>query len=446
MADTIFDTRANPDVTRTSTTTQQAPSYYTNYLSGLSQAGQTALAAPNKVAPLTEMQQQGFAATPGAATAYRPGLTAATATAGTAAAGAAPQVQDFMSPYTSNVVNEMERLQQQNIQRNLMPQLKAGFVSTGGLGSSRYANAMGQTMADLQSNLTGQQFGALDKGYNSAVTAALNNAQLQNQAARTQADIAGQEQSLGLTGAGALTKAGTEQQLYEQSLLDAPLKTATNVSQLMRGYTVPGGTTVEDKGPQTSGYYQGSPLAQTLGVGASLASGFGTTYDKFGNATPNYLQKLFDSSGISGLASSAGSSISNYLKGFGGGSSGSSGGSSVGGKPGEMGTGTGNIGPEMNTSDGVRYNSDGTITDSAGNKFDSGGNYIGSDTSTSGGPLDTGYTTPSDPYYTGPLSPGYQYDNPATFPDSGVDYSYVNPNAGGGSLDTSYWDYLNEGP
>ena len=323
MADTIFDTRANPDVTRTSTTTQQAPSYYTNYLSGLSQAGQTALAAPNKVAPLTEMQQQGFAATPGAATAYRPGLSAATATAGTAAAGAAPQVQDFMSPYTSNVVNEMERLQQQNIQRNLMPQLKAGFVGTGGLGSQRYANAMGQTMADLQSNLTGQQFGALDKGYNSAVTAALNNAQLQNQAARTQADIAGQEQSLGLTGAGALTKAGTEQQMYEQSLLDAPLKTATNVSALMRGYTVPGGTTVEDKGPQLSGYYQGSPLAQTLGVGASLASGFGsgTTYDKYGNATtqPNYLQKLFDSTGLSGLASSAGSSISDYLKSFGSG-------------------------------------------------------------------------------------------------------------------------------
>ena len=319
MADTIFDTRANPDVTQTKTTTQQAPSYYTNYLSGLSQAGQTALAAPNKVAPLTEMQQQGFAATPGAATAYRPGLTAATATAGTAAAGAAPQVQDFMSPYTSNVVNEMERLQQQNIQRNLMPQLKAGFVSTGGLGSSRYANAMGQTMADLQSNLTGQQFGALDKGYNSAVTAALNNAQLQNQAARTQADIAGQEQSLGLTGAGALTKAGTEQQTYEQSLLDAPLKTATNVSQLMRGYTVPGTTVQEDKGPLSKDYYAGSPLAQTLGVAASLGSGFGTTYDKFGNATPNYLQKLLDSSGISGLASSAGSSISDYLKSFGGG-------------------------------------------------------------------------------------------------------------------------------
>jgi hypothetical protein len=276
------------------------------------------------------MQQQGFAATPGAATAYRPGLTAATATAGTAAAGAAPQIQDFMSPYTSNVVDEMERLQQRNIQRNLMPQLKAGFVSTGGLGSQRYANAMGQTMSDLQSDLTGQQYGALNKGYSDAVSAALNNIQTQNQAARTQGELAGQEQTLGLTGAGALTKAGTEQQAYEQSLLDAPLKTATNVSQLMRGYTVPGTTITEDKGPLSKEYYAGSPLAQTLGVASTIASGFGSTplldskgnirYDQLGNMImqPNNLQKILDSTGISGLASSAGSSISNYIKGIGG--------------------------------------------------------------------------------------------------------------------------------
>jgi len=453
MADTIFDTRANPDVTKTQTQTQQAPGYYTNYLSGLSQAGQTALAAPNKVAPLTEMQQQGFAATPGAATAYRPGLTAATATAGTAAAGAAPQIQNFVNPYTSNVVDEMERLQQRNIQRNLMPQLKAGFVSTGGLGSQRYANAMGQTMSDLQSDLTGRQYGALDKGYSDAVNAALNNIQTQNQAARTQGELAGQEQSLGLTGAGALTKAGTEQQMYEQSLIDAPLKTATNVSQLMRGYTVPGTTVTEDKGPLSKDYYAGSPLAQTLGVAAQVASGFGSSpmvdskgnirYDQLGNMMmqPNSLQKILDSTGISGLASSAGSSISNYIKSIGSGSS-SGGGSSGGVKPGEgynPGSGGGASGPSMDTSNGVKYNGDGTITDSAGNKFDSDGNYIGPadagandsagpnadfDDYTPYVPASPTYTgpnadfddytpyEPAAPTYTGPLSPEYDYPEP----------------------------------
>jgi hypothetical protein len=381
MADSIFDTRANPDVTSTATTTSAAPSYYTNYLSGLSQAGQTAIANPNQVAPLTEMQQQGFAATPGAATAYRPGLTAATTTANTAAAGAAPQIQSFMSPYTTNVVDEMARLQQQNIQRNVMPQLKAGFVSTGGLGSQRYAGAMGQTLADMQSNLTGQQYGALNTGYNAAVTAAMNNAQLQNQAARTQGDLATSEQTLGLTGAGALTKAGTEQQLYNQSLIDAPLKTATNASALMRGYTVPGGSTTATTGPMQTSYYQGSPLAQTLGLASSIASGFGSshvldkdgkpTYDPSGNPImrPNSFQKIFDSTGISGLASAAGSTLSDYLKSLG-------------------------------------QNSIDTVPEA-------------------GGPIDTGYTTPTLPYtpiddnpsaggpltgYTTPASGSYQLD------------------------------------
>jgi hypothetical protein len=310
MADTIFDTRANPDITTTATTTQNAPSYYTDYLSGLSQAGRTAIANPNQVAPLTEMQQQGWAATPGAATAYKPGLSAATATAGTAAAGAAPQIGEFMNPYTTNVVDEMERLQQRNIQRNLMPQLKAGFVSTGGLGSQRYANAMGQTMSDLQSDLTGQQFGALNTGYNASVNAALNNIQAQNQAARTQGELAASEQTLGLGGAGALTKAGTEQQMYDQSLIDAPLKTATNASTLMRGYTVPGSSSVSSVGPMQSTYYQGSPLAQTLGVSSMLGSLYGKP--KGGSGIIGDVASYFGSS-----AGSAGRSLSNF---FGGGS------------------------------------------------------------------------------------------------------------------------------
>lgn len=468
MADTIFDTRANPDVTRTQTTTQQAPSYYTNYLSGLSQAGQTALAAPNKVAPLTEMQQQGFAATPGAAVAYRPGLTAATATAGTAAAGAAPQVQSFMNPYTSNVVDEMERLQQRNIQRNLMPQLKAGFVSTGGLGSSRYANAMGQTMSDLQSDLTGRQYGALDKGYSDAVTAALNNAQLQNQAARTQGELAGQEQSLGLTGAGALTKAGTEQQTYQQSLLDAPLKTATNVSQLMRGYTVPGTTVQEDKGPLSKDYYAGSPLAQTLGVGASLASMFGDSpmLDAYGRVQrdpvtgqvmtkPNTLQGLLNSSGISGLASAGGSSISNFFKGFGGSSSG---GSSGGVKPGEQynpDSGASGSGPSMDTSGGIKYNGDGTMTDSAGNVFDSNGDYLGpvpndAGANDSAGPnADFDEYTPYVPYQ--PYIPGggsYEQGGQDNYFDYDPPVPYEPYIPGGGSYEAggqdNYFDYPRE--
>jgi hypothetical protein len=295
----VFDVYANPDVTTTDTQATTSPNYYTNLMSGLSTAGMQAMANPNQVAPLTAMQNQGYAAVPDAATAYKPGLSAAEQTANTAAAGAAPQISTFMNPYTSNVVDEMARLQQQNVQRNLMPQLKAGFVGSGALGSQRYANAMGQTAADLQSNLTGQQYGALSAGYKSATDAALQNVRDQTQAGQLQGNLGAQEQALGLTGAGALTKAGAEQQAYQQSLIDAPLKTATNASALLRGYQAPSTVTSTKVGPLTSAYYQGSPLNQVVGLGATLGAGLGTTRTvdpKTGAVTevPNWLSKLYD--------------------------------------------------------------------------------------------------------------------------------------------------------
>lgn len=297
----VFDVYANPNVTTTDTTATTSPDYYTNLMAGLSTAGINAMANPNQVAPLTAMQNTGYAQVPTAAGAYQPGLSAAEQTANTAAAGAAPQISSFMNPYTTNVVDEMARLQQQNVQRNLMPQLKAGFVGSGGLGSQRYANAMGQTVADLQSNLTGQQYGALSAGYKSSVDQALQNVQNQTQAGQVQGNLAEKEQSLGLTGAGALTKAGAEQQAYQQSLIDAPLRTATNASALLRGYQAPGTTTSTKTGPLTSNYYQGSPLNQVLGIGASIGAGLGSTktYDpKTGKTTetPNWLSELWNRS------------------------------------------------------------------------------------------------------------------------------------------------------
>lgn len=275
MAD-IFSGTPAPAIDTKQTTTTTAPSYYTNYLSGIASAGQQAIAKPadQLVAPLTAMQQQGYAAVPTAAGAYKPQLTAAEQTVGQVAGGITPQnIQNFMNPYTSNVVNEMERLQQQNIQRNVMPQLKAGFVGSGGLGGQRYANATGQTMADMQSTLTGQQYGALSSGYQAALKAAMDEAQLKNQAAQTQGQLAGMEQQYGLTGAGAMTKAGAEQQAYQQAILDAPLKQATNVAALMRGYTVPTSTTETFHGPK-AGVYQQSPLSQIAGLSALLGSAF----------------------------------------------------------------------------------------------------------------------------------------------------------------------------
>lgn len=281
-----------PDITQTTTTSSTAPKYYTDYLTDLSKSGGTALqkTAAEGVAAYDPLQTKGYGALEDASTAYKGGLSDAETTAKLAAAGIDPQrIKDLLNPYTQNVTDEMARLSQQNVQRNILPSLKAGFVGTGGLGSSRYAGALGQSMADIQSSLTGQQYGALSAGYNKALDSALQELQQQNQAAQTQAMLAQKEQELGLTGAGALIKGGAEQQAYEQSKLDYPLKTATAVSNLMRGFQVPMDQTQVFKGPK-AGMYQQSPLDTALGLGAFIGS---TAGGKVGSTLKDIWGQIF---------------------------------------------------------------------------------------------------------------------------------------------------------
>ena len=190
----------------------------------------------------------------------------------------------------------MARLHEHNIQRSIMPTLKGAFVGRGDLGSQRYAGATGQTLADMQRSLTGQQYGALSAGYQNALKAAMDELQLQNQVAQTQAGLAKAEQELGLTGAGALTKAGAERQAYEQSLLDYPMKQATSAAALMRGYQIPTTQTSEFVGPK-AGLYQTSPLANILGV-LSVLGGVkgGSSGDKLLESAVSGIGKLFGGS------------------------------------------------------------------------------------------------------------------------------------------------------
>jgi hypothetical protein len=296
---------ALPDITKTTTTTQTAPDYYTNYLTQLSNTGQDALkrTAAEGIAAYDPMQTQGYGALSTAAGAYQPGLTAAGQTAAAAAKGITPdRINALMNPYTTNVVDEMARLSQQNMQRNLLPSLKAGFVGSGGLGSQRYAGALGQSLADVQSNLTGQQYGALSKGYEGALKAAIDEMTGQTAASRAQAEIAGKEQELGLTGSQALIKAGAEKQKYEQSKLDYPMQQATNVSGLLRGYQVPISDVKKFVGPE-AGLYQQSPLSIATGLMGVLGSAAaGTAGDRLsslwekvfaGTATPADTASLY---------------------------------------------------------------------------------------------------------------------------------------------------------
>jgi hypothetical protein len=184
-------------------------------------------------------------------------------------------ISKFYNPYENAVVGGLATQSAQNVQRNLMPQLKAGFVGTGGLGGSRYANAMGQTMGDVNTALLQEQNKTRMAGYNTALDAAMKEAQLSNQASAALTGLGSAEQQAATTGLKTGADLGALEQAYKQAQINAPLTQATNVAQLMKGYTVP--TTQEQvyKGPGDA--YQPSPLSQIASLGTLLASGFNSS-------------------------------------------------------------------------------------------------------------------------------------------------------------------------
>ena len=290
-----------PDIKETTTRAQEAPQYYTDYLSGLAGAGTTAMGrTPQQmVAGLDPMQMRAYQMTPGAAGAYQPGLSAATANIAETAQGITPdKINQFMNPFTQNVVQEMARLAEQNVGRNILPALKAGMVGSGQLGSQRYAGALGQGLAEASKTLTGQQYGALSEGFKTAVDAALKEMGLETEAAKTQANISKLAQDLGLAETGAIEKAGATQQAYNQALLDAPLRTATQAQGLLRGFTIPQTETSTFVGPR-AGAYGLSDLQQVLGLMSVLGSA------KAGSPLETGLNALFKSLTRNNLATPA---------------------------------------------------------------------------------------------------------------------------------------------
>jgi hypothetical protein len=191
---------------------------------------------------------------------------------GQEATGVSPaDISKFYNPYESAVVGGMGAQSATNVQRNLMPQLKAGFVGSGALGSSRYANAMGQTMGDVNTTLLQEQNKARSAGYQSALDAALREMSGQTQAGQMLGSLGAQEQQAATTGLKTQADIGAIEQAQTQAQINAPTTMASNVAQILRGYTYPTVTTEKFDGPASS--YGPSILSQIGGLGSLVAAG-----------------------------------------------------------------------------------------------------------------------------------------------------------------------------
>lgn len=324
----LFTGSAPPDVTKTDTTTSTTPSYYTDYMTKLSQAGQNALGtydqatktftAPTQeslisagspyVAPLTQAQQDVFAQAPTQLKRYQDPMDQALTAGKSAMDVSQGDISKFYNPYENAVVGGLAIQSAQNVQRNLMPALKAGFVGTGGLGGSRYANALGQTMGDVSQTLLQEQNKTRMAGYNTALEAALKEAGLQSNAANALTATGTAEQQAATTGLKTGSDLGALEQAFTQSQINAPLTQATNVAALMKGYTVPTDQTKVYKGPSDT--YQPSPLSQIASLGTLIASGFNSS----GSGWGNLLMKQLGYAGNDLYSADAQKALSDYFK------------------------------------------------------------------------------------------------------------------------------------
>lgn len=222
--------------------------------------------------------------------------------------------QQYMSPYTSQVTDNIARLGKNNWDDNIMPGINASMIGAGQFGSTRNADILSRAGTRAADDITGQQSTALQAGYTGAAgifandanraqqqqqmqtTAALNGGamvqgalsadanRIQNQgqiqantaltggnnavnALNTVADNAGAlaqtYQTLGNTDAQSLLNVGNQEQALQQKGYDTALANAnaartdpwtqlSNASSMINGIQLPTSTTQTGSAPASS--------------------------------------------------------------------------------------------------------------------------------------------------------------------------------------------------
>jgi len=289
------------DLTQSSATTATTtPQYYTDYITNLANKGtQYGVGGANapQFADATPLQQAAFTGVASQAGTYGPALEAASTslnkayntditgavnpylTSGTSSS--ADLVNNYMNPYTSNVVDKIRMANQQNIAQNLSPGITGGAVGSGQFGSQRGANALALGISNADIGALAQQAAALQSGYSDALKAAqaqranqMQAAQMAGNAATQQAqnyrdvgtqamNFAQQKQTQSLADINAMATLGAQQQQIAQNKQLFPLDVLAKQAGVLSGAQIP--TTQQ----QTM---TGSPLSAIAGLG-SLAIG-----------------------------------------------------------------------------------------------------------------------------------------------------------------------------
>jgi len=285
MAD-LFQGAALPDVNTTQTTTSTAPEWYSNYLSGLPAQLQTA-ATQGGAAGASGLQTQAYTNAPTAITAGQPYLQqGAEAVQNVAGTPTSSLIQDYLNPYTQDVVGEINRLGQQQFRETLAPGVTAGAAGSGQFGSKRGMQTYGNVARDVNANILGEQAKNLNLGFQNAVTAAQQQQKLGLDTGTAFGNLSTNAYNQGIGGLNALSTLGAQQQATEQARLNYPMLAESNIAKTIGGLNIPMSTTQTFKGP-IPGAYQESPLMKIIGGTSGIAGFFANKTDSKGNIIPN---------------------------------------------------------------------------------------------------------------------------------------------------------------
>mgnify|MGYP003134740539 FL=1 len=229
-------------------------------------AGQPVTIPAQQVAPFGALEQQGLTA------AGTTGVGAPTVTSGLGQLLAAqtPNINQFLNPYQSYVIDEINRQAQQ-----AQNQLSARAVGVGAFGGGRE----GVQAAEIERARLGQVGLAQQRGFGTALDAAQRQQQLLGNIGSQMAQIGGQQQQMAQGDIQQLIAAGGLQRQLAQQTLDAartsqlqqayePFQRADFLSNIYAAGPKSQASVVAATAPQTS------PLAQSLGAGIAAFQAF----------------------------------------------------------------------------------------------------------------------------------------------------------------------------
>lgn len=283
-----------PNVTTGSTSVGSLPAWYNSYLSSLANSAVNIASQPyqqyqgTQVAPLDTQQAQAYNFMGEHATDWQSPLQQAQGAAASVAGGFnAGQFDQYLSPYTHGVTDEIQRLGMQNLNENLLPTLNSQFVGSGQFASDRNATMDERLVRDVGANISGQQALANQGAFTSAMGNYLQGQNVANQGAQNLGGLAQMQQQGNIATAGALSASGQTMQQQNQAGLDVayqnwlnqlnyPRQNLAMLSGLLQGANFPTSQNQNQVNTGAASSYSASPLAAFAG---SLFTGM------FGNNT-----------------------------------------------------------------------------------------------------------------------------------------------------------------